>query len=98
MDNELLVTAQNWTYTGFESSDLLAFIHLGARPPEGEDSSAKLLYLVTVMKSLEEEVFQLEFEHLEEAIDAINTKYNHWDFKNRGETNTGGGCGSCAAH
>lgn len=95
MNGEQKITAQNWTYTGFKSSDLLAFIHLGAKPTE---TGSQLLYLITVLKSLELEVFQLEYSKLEDAIDAINKKYHHWDFLDRGEMSTGGGCGSCAAH
>jgi hypothetical protein len=98
MNTESLVTAQNWTFTGFESSELLAFIHLGAMPEQEKGQEAKLLYLVTVLKSLEEEVFQLEFESLEEAINSINQRYSHWEFKDRGERSDGGGCGTCAAH
>jgi len=98
MNKESHITAQNWTYTGFESSELLAFIHLGAAPAASDTQEAKLLYLVTVLKSLEEEVFQLEFDSLDLAIDAINQRYSHWEFKDRGERSDGGGCGSCAAH
>ena len=89
------INAENWTYSGYKSSDLLAFIHLGAEPTGDE---TKLLYLVTVLNSDEEEVFQLEFTTLAEAIDGINNRYHHWDFIDRSERQDGGGCGSCAAH
>ena len=96
MNTDTLITAQNWTFTGFQSSDLLAFIHLGATP--SDSGEAKLIYLVTVLKELEQEVFQLEFDSLDGAVDAINSRYSHWDFTDRGERTDGGGCGTCAAH
>lgn len=95
MENKKLITADNWTFTGFKSLELLAFIHLGAEP-RGDESA--LLYLVTVLKNLEEELFQLEYPTLAEAIDAINQRYHHWEFVDRGSRLDDGGCGSCAAH
>ena len=95
MNTDSLITAQNWTYTGYETANMLAFIHLGAKPSGTE---ASLLYLVTVLRELEEEIFQLEFDSLDQAIDAINKRYSHWEFKDRGERSDGGGCGTCAAH
>lgn len=95
MESKNVVGAENWTFSGFKSSNLLAFIHLGAEPsPEG----AKVLYCVTLLKDQEEEVFQLEFDQLHLAIDAINERYGHWEFVDRGQRLDGGGCGSCSAH
>jgi hypothetical protein len=89
------IDADNWTFAGYKSSDLLAFIHLGAEPC-GDDT--KILYLVTVLNADEEEVFQMEYMTLPEAIDSINGRYHHWDFIDRSQRQDGGGCGSCAAH
>jgi hypothetical protein len=96
MNSKNLVNADNWTFTGFKSSDLLAFIHLGAEP--GPEGKIEMLYLVTLLKSQEEEVFQLEFSSLPQAIDAINERYGHWEFADRSERLDGGGCGTCSAH
>lgn len=92
------IDADNWTFSGYKSSDLLAFIHLGAEPQGQDAEDSKILYLVTVLNSDEEEVFQLEYMTLPEAIDSINSRYHHWDFIDRSERQDGGGCGSCAAH
>ncbi len=95
MEIKNLISADNWTFTGFKSSDLLAFIHLAAEPTQ---TKVKLVYCVTLLKNSEEEVFQLEFNNLNEAIDAINERYQHWEFINRGQRLSDGGCGSCSAH
>jgi hypothetical protein len=95
MEDTKRIDAENWTFSGYKSSDLLVLIHLGAEP-SGEDT--RVLYLVTVLKNSEEEIFQLEYPSLPEAIDSINQRYHHWDFIDRSERQDGGGCGSCAAH
>ncbi len=95
MEDAKQINADNWTFSGYKSSDLLAFIHLGAEP-QGDDP--KLLYLVTVLNQDEEEVFQLEYFSLPEAIDSINYRYHHWDFVDRTQRLDDGGCGSCSAH
>lgn len=97
MEAKLIINAENWTFSGYKSSDLLAFIHLGAEPCE-DQNEAKILYLVTVLKDLEEEVFQMEHSSLPEAIDDINRRYQHWDFFDRTKRMDDGGCGSCEAH
>ena len=95
MEAKSIVNAENWTYTGYKSSDLLVLIHLGAEPSEGE---TKVLYLVTLLKNQEEEVFQLEYSELSKAIDSINQRYSHWEFVDRAERLDDGGCGTCSAH
>lgn len=102
MEMKKLIDSENWTFSGFKSSNLLAFIHLGAEPSEDlegeEEAAVRMLYLVTVMKDLEEEMFQMEYESLAEAIDSINSRYQHWDFVDRTTRLDDGGCGSCEAH
>jgi len=95
MEKSSLVDADNWTFSGYKSTNLLAFISLGAAPNAVEP---ELLYFVTVLKDLEEEVFQLEFPKLDQAIDALNSRYHHWDFIDRSQKEDSGGCGSCEAH
>ncbi|MCR9204394.1 MAG: hypothetical protein NXH75_07450 [Halobacteriovoraceae bacterium] len=97
MENTAIINAENWTYSGYKSSNLLAFIHLGAEPTVGEDE-VQLLYLVTVLKELEEEVFQMEHPSLPQALDDINRRYRHWDFVDRTKRLDEGGCGTCEAH
>lgn len=95
MNDVKRVDAENWTFSGYKSTDLLAFIHLGAEP---RGDQAQILYLVTVLNQDEEEVFQMEFLTLPEAIDSINGRYHHWEFVDRTQRLDDGGCGSCSAH
>lgn len=97
MESKKLINGDNWTYSGYKSSNLLAFIHLGAEPSPTKEEP-QLLYLVTVMKDLDEEVFQMEHTSLTDAIDDINNRYQQWDFIDRTKKDSEGGCGSCEAH
>lgn len=95
MELKNLITSENWTYSGFQSGKLLALINLAAEPSE---EGPKVIYLLTVLENLEEEVFQMEFQELKDAIETINKKYIHWEFTDRSEKQGEGGCGSCSAH
>ncbi|MBC96598.1 MAG: hypothetical protein CME63_02545 [Halobacteriovoraceae bacterium] len=96
MEEKKFITSDNWTFTQFKSSNLQAFIHLGAEPSDLPDGDPNILYLITVLKDEEEELFQWEFPQLHEAIGCINQKYGHWEFSER--TQSSGGCGDCSAH
>lgn len=97
MEVKKIITADNWTFSSYKSSDLQAFIHLGAEPSIEENQEPTVIYLITVLKNLEEEIFQLEFSELTDAIMAINERYGHWDYLERSQASSGG-CGSCEAH
>ena len=96
MEDNKFITSDNWTFTSFTDSDLQAFIHLGAEPSLNDEEEVNILYLVTVLKNDEEEIFQWEFPQLHQAITSINEKYGHWQIKDRSQGS--GGCGSCEAH
>ncbi len=96
MEEKNFITSDNWTFTHYTTADLQAFIHLGAEPPKDEDSEVNIIYLVTVLKNEEEELFQWEFPELHEAITSINEKYGSWELSDRSQSS--GGCGTCEAH
>ncbi len=96
MKDNKFITSDNWTFTSFKDSDLQAFIHLGAEPSLTNEDEVNVLYLVTVLKNEEEELFQWEFPELHLAINSINKKYGHWEIRDRSQGS--GGCGSCEAH
>lgn len=97
MEEKKYITSDNWTFTHFSSADLQAFIHLGAEPAIHEDDEITILYLVSVLKNQEEELFQWEYKELHDAITAINEKYGQWELTDRSQ-GSGGGCGTCEAH
>ena len=91
------VTEDNWTYCHFKSLQLKAFISFGADPSNVSDGEPALIYFVTLTDHDDAEVFQSDFDELNEACDFLNEKYGHWDFIDAEVDNGGGGCGTCAA-
>jgi hypothetical protein len=89
------ITNQNWTTARFKQGEMLAFISSG-----GDLSSTgnvvDVFYLV--VSNLDyQEVSEQSFSTLNEALDAINNKFFHWELISLAQ-NTGSGCDSCAAH
>lgn len=102
------ITEENWTYTHFLNDQLMAQITLGASPAQGQQGP-EIVYYVTVMQcpkdgNLEEpyqELFQFRHHSLNNAIDDINSRYQHWEYIDRtaeSESSSESGCSSCAAH
>lgn len=91
-----MMNQDNWNYSSYISNDLKVFIALSAQP---SNNSEELFYSVTSLQSDEVEVFQQDFNQLEDAIAFANKRYGHWDFVDPLEGKSSGeGCGSCAAH
>lgn len=61
-----------------------------------EAGETKFVYSPTVLDKEEKEVFQRDFDTLEEAIEFINYAYNHWTFID--PLVKTGGCSTCVAH
>ena len=96
MEDKKYITSDNWTFTHYTTADLQVFIHLGAQPNAENPENIDMLYLLTVLKDEEEELFQWEFQELHQAINTINDKYSSWELKERAQAT--GGCGTCSAH
>ncbi len=90
------ITPQNWTHCSFSHENLKAMITFGASPDILEDS---FVYYVTVLDEDNNEVFQKEFETIEQACGHINKKYNDlWSIEDALAPKIEGGCSSCVAH
>lgn len=87
------LTIKNWNYSHFNSEHFKALISIVGEESEGE---VLLKYCPTVLNEEEIEVFQKDFDSLEEAIDFANNKYGHWSFTD--PTQKEGGCSTCEAH
>ncbi len=91
------INTENWTYTHFFSDPLRAFVSIGASPVENSDE-VLMQFLVTLTDKDYQELYQSIHTTLEEALQALNEKYGHWDFKDAGARTDSNGCDSCAAH
>ena len=90
------IDAKNWNFCLYESLDLKSFIALNAVfvPPDG----VKFLYCVTVSEGDRKEIFQKDFEIVEDACRFINGRYSHWKLTNLEDVSHHKGCSSCQAH
>lgn len=90
-----IITPRNWTACRYESGDYRAFISFGADPET--IARGQYLYFVTVTEGEEKEIFQMTFDTLTLACEAINQKYAP-DWKFVDQTAPKSGCDSCVAH
>lgn len=88
------VNLTNWNYSYYNSEFFKAMISFTG-VPVGENDM-KFVYSPTVLDKEEKEVFQMDFDTLEEAISYLNSSYSHWTFID--PLIKTGGCSSCAAH
>ena len=93
----MAINQKNWNYTYYKSSKLQAFVSLSG---DTQDEKVTLFYTLTVTDEDDIEKFQESFDTLERALEAANSKYEHWEFVDmeKGKASEDGGCGSCAAH
>ncbi|EQC52599.1 hypothetical protein [Bacteriovorax sp. DB6_IX] len=82
----------NWNYSYYNSEFFKALISIVGTEKDGEFVQ---LYCPTVIDDQDTEVFQKDFEDLQEAIDFINKNYSHWSFIDPARKD---GCSSCSAH
>jgi hypothetical protein len=91
-----LINADNWTYTHYKAADMKAFISFGAPADLVDDS---FIYMTTILDNENNEIFQKDFNQIDEACHFINSRYSEiWDFVDARATKKEGGCDSCAAH
>ena len=90
---ENIITPDNWTNCFFTLNDLKAFISIGADP----EHNSEITFYVTLTNKDHEEIFQTEYQSLDEAIKVINQKYQEWNFTDTLNPQSGG-CDSCGAH
>ena len=86
---------QNWNYAHFNSEHFIAMISIVAAESDGE---VTMKYSPTVIDEDKNEIFQCDFDNLEEAISFTNKKYGHWSFRDPSENSSESGCSSCKAH
>lgn len=86
------ITPENWTFCFFKTEDLKAFISLLGVP---EADETRVNYVVTLTDKEHQEIFQNEFNTLNEAIVVLNQRYGHWEFFNAESPPEQGGCSSC---
>lgn len=91
-----MITNENWTYCHFKNLKLKAFISLGAEP--NDENEIQELFFVTVTDFDDKELFQSEHYSLEEAMGALNSRYDSWEFVDATNGQSGDGCSSCSAH
>ncbi|HXH29232.1 MAG TPA: hypothetical protein VNJ01_00300 [Bacteriovoracaceae bacterium] len=72
----------------------MALITFGASPES--IASDSLEYFVTVLENEDQEVFQQEFDSLNDACFYLNENYQDWKLED--QTATKSGCSTCAAH
>lgn len=94
------VTKDNWSHTHYSFENLRALITFGANWDDKLGKSSDLLYFVTVIDEDDHEVFQKQFQILNDACDYINNRYqNEWPIVDLANLkNKEGGCASCVAH
>ena len=92
-----MFSRDNWSYSCFKNSSLQIILSLGGAYEENSNK-AVIEYFVTVLEDGQSEVFQRNFQDLDEAIDFINDRYNGWKFEEVKDKSSDGGCGSCEAH
>ena len=89
-------TQDNWNYCQYIHQDKKALISLGASP---DILDTKFLYMVTVLDSENNELFQEEFDSANAACQSINNKYSEfWEFVDMSAPKDTDGCSSCEAH
>lgn len=87
-----LITKENWSFSGRKTKNLQVFITFGASP----ENINECLYFVTLMDPEFQELFQQEFNNLEDAISFMNHKYEKWEFVDRSTSSEGQS--TCSAH
>lgn len=91
------IDQNNWTHAHLVQGELHAYISFGAQPGPGNETEE--LYFINLTEGHAEESPLLQervFRSLDQALEEINGRYAHFDFKDLAETP--GGCGSCSAH
>ncbi|MEX0798614.1 MAG: hypothetical protein WEB87_01110 [Bacteriovoracaceae bacterium] len=90
------ITSENWTHCSYAHGNLKAMITFGGSPDILEYT---FIYYVTVLDQDNNEVFQKEFQSLDDACRHINIKYsNMWKLENAIKPKKAGGCSTCIAH
>ena len=92
------MTKDNWNYCFYKTKDLKAFISLGAMPDHQNEDKAQLVHCVTLSDFSHKELYQEEFEQLDDAVKFIKKKYGHWEFENPLVPKESSGCTDCSAH
>ncbi len=90
------INSSNWPYCQYQNGDLRAFVSLGGRP--GADGQALVIYFVTTSDKEQQEVYQTEHSHIDEALAALHKRYGHWNVTDMRVPHKEGGCGTCSAH
>jgi hypothetical protein len=78
------ITSYNWDKSSFESQSLSCFLTYGAEPTQGQVdnlSDISELYSITLTDKEGKEIMQWDYATLELALEDINKKYSHWEFK-----------------
>ncbi|MBH47798.1 MAG: hypothetical protein CME71_06470 [Halobacteriovorax sp.] len=88
----MAISPLNWNTNTYKSSNLKAFISIGASPSDPEE----VLYLVNLTDDEHREYFQEEFSSLDQACSFINERWGDWEQSDL--ANSGSGCGTCEAH
>ena len=89
-------TNKNWNYSQYLNAERRAIISMGASPDVSGDT---LLYFITVLDTLNNEIYQEEYNDLDMACQSINSKYGEfWEYKDLSFKDNSGGCSSCVAH
>ena len=89
-----MIDNQNWGFSSYKCGNLEAFLSMGASPT---NDSIEFEYFLNKTKE-SEVIFQEKFTNLEEAIEAINSGYNHWKFNDKEKELAKAGCSTCQAH
>lgn len=91
----MMINEQNWTHCEFTAEENRVNLSIGGEILK--DNSYLELYFIN--KFLGEEIIHQDIFHkLNDALQAINTKYGHWDFKDKLKSEKSSGCSSCQAH
>lgn len=90
------INTDNWSFCHYKAKNLKALITFGASPSILDDS---FQYYTTVLDEEHNEVFQAEFNDLQEACNYINNKYSDiWNFTDSRVKKSADGCSTCVAH
>lgn len=95
------LTPSNWNHCHYEQDGNWAIISLGSNPDKIEtDPENPFSYFVTLIDQDQKELFQEEFDFLEDACNQINDKYSdYWKFVDKSAAApSSGGCSTCVAH
>ncbi|MGB0452231.1 MAG: hypothetical protein ACPGJV_00845 [Bacteriovoracaceae bacterium] len=91
-----MINEANWNTCYYKNNELKAFLSLVAEPDALDEVS--IGYAITLTDQDDIELFQENYNILENAVQSINQRYSDWEFVSMVKNNGGGGCASCAAH